>query len=99
MIFLQDLTHSPLFIYSLAMAFSPNPALGYDDEASLTFAELDYSGEPVSSYSDQTMSNLTSYADRISGEWEADATIDPALLTQNYVASDISAYDASIQQS
>ena len=81
------------------MAFSPNPALDYDEEASLTFAELDYSEEPLSFYSDQTMSNQASYMDGLSGGWEADTTINPALLTQHYVASDIQAYDASIQQS
>ena len=80
------------------MACSPSWAFAYDDEANLTLAEISSSEEWVASYSDLTMSNPTSSVDTLAGGSGVEATIDPALLTQPYVSSDISAYDAPMQQ-
>jgi hypothetical protein len=82
----------------LAMACSPSRALAYDGETNPTLAEISSSEEWVASYSDLTMPNPTSSMAILAGGWEVDATIDPALLTQRHVSSDISAYDAPIQQ-
>ncbi len=80
------------------MACSPSRAFAYDDEDDLTPAEISSSEEWVASNSDFTMSNPTSSMDTLAGGWGVDATIDPALLTQRYVSSDISAYDPPMQQ-
>jgi hypothetical protein len=81
----------------LAMDRSPSWAFAYHDEANLTLAEINSSEERVASYN-LTISNPTSSVDTLAGGWEFDATIDPALLTQQYVSSASSAYDASMQQ-
>jgi hypothetical protein len=80
------------------MTCPPNGAFTYDDEASLTLAEISSSQEWVASYSDLTMSNPTSSMDTLAGSWGVEATIDPALLTQHHVSCDISAYDTPMQQ-
>ncbi len=80
------------------MACSPSRAFAYDDEANLTLAEISSSEQWVASYSDLPMSNPTSSMDTLAGGWGVDATIDPALLTQRYVPSDILAYDSPMQQ-
>jgi hypothetical protein len=80
------------------MACSPGRAFDYDDEANPTFAEIGSSEECATSYPDLTMSNPTLPRDTLAGGWGVDATINPALLTQHYVSSDISAYDAPMQQ-
>ena len=80
------------------MACSPSRAFAYDDEANLTLTEINFSEEWVASSSDLTMSNPTSSMDTLAGGWGVDATIDPALLTQRYISSDVSAYDAPMQQ-
>lgn len=80
------------------MACSPSRAFAYDDEANLALAEISSSEEWVASYSDLTMSNPTSSMDTLAGGWGVDATIDPALLTQRYGSSDISACDAPMPQ-
>ena len=80
------------------MAGSSSRAFDYDDEANLTLAEISSSGQWVASYSDLSMSNPMSLMDTLAGGWGVDATIDPALLTQRYVSSDISAYDTPMQQ-
>lgn len=80
------------------MAYSPSRASTYDDGTNLTLAEISSSEEWVASYPDLTMSNPTSSMDTLAGGWGFDATINPALLTQRNVSSDISANDASMQQ-
>lgn len=80
------------------MAGSPSRALAYDDEANLALAEIGSSEEWAASYSDLTMSNPTSSMDTLTGGWGVDATIDPALLTQPCISSDISTYDAPMRQ-
>jgi hypothetical protein len=80
------------------MTCSPSRAFAYDGEANLTLAEISSSEEWVASYSDLTMPNPTSSMAILAGGWEVDTTINPALLTQRYVSSDISAYDAPMQQ-
>jgi hypothetical protein len=80
------------------MTCSPSWAFAYDDEANLTLAGIGSSEEWIASYSDPTMSNPTSSRNTLAGGWGVDATIDPALLTQRYVSSDISAHDAPMQQ-
>jgi hypothetical protein len=80
------------------MAFSPSWAFASDEEANLTFTEISSLEEWVVSNSDLTMSNPTLSRDTHSGGLEVDATINPALLTQHYVSSDISTHDAHIQQ-
>ncbi len=80
------------------MACSPNRAFASDDEANLTLAEISSSEKWVTSYADLTMSNSTRLMDTLAGDWGVDATIDPALLTQRYVSSTNSAYDAPMQQ-
>ena len=80
------------------MAYSPSQTLAYDDEANPTIAETSTSEEGVASNSDLTMFNPTSLMDPLAGGWGVDATIDPALLTQRYVSSDVSAYNAPMQQ-
>ena len=77
------------------MACSPSWDSVYHDEANLTFAETSSSEEWAASSSYPTMSNPTLSMDTLTGGWGADATIDPALLTQHY---DMSAYDAPMQQ-
>lgn len=80
------------------MAWSPSRAYAYDDEANLTFAEISSSEEWGASCSYLTMSNPTLSRDTLAGGWGVDATIDPALLRQDYVSSDISTHDAPMQQ-
>ena len=80
------------------MARPPSRAFAYDDEANLTLAQISSSEEWVAPYSDLTMPNPTSSMAILAGGWELDATIDPALLTQRYVSSDISAYNGPMQQ-
>jgi len=73
-------------------------AFANDDEANLTFAEISSSEEWVASYPDLTMSNPTLSMDTLAGGLGVDATINPALLTQHYVSSDVSGYDPPMQQ-
>jgi len=80
------------------MACSPSRAFAYDDEANLALAEISSSEECVTSYSDLAMSNPTSSMGTLAGGLGVDGTIDPALLTQRDVSSDICPYDATMQQ-
>jgi len=80
------------------MAPSPSRAFAYDDEANLAIAEIGSYEEWVASYSDLTMSDPTSSTNAPADGWGVEATIDPALLTQRYVSSAVSAYDTPMQQ-
>lgn len=80
------------------MACSPSRAFTYDGEANLNFAEISSSEEWLASYSDLIMSNPTFSMDTLASGGGTDATINPALLTKHYVSSDISRYDAPMQQ-
>lgn len=83
------------------MAFSPSWGFDPDDEGDLAFTETSLSEEWFDSDTTLIMSNPTLFMDTGSGYGGADATINPALLqTQNYMASNTSAYDnAPMQQS
>lgn len=96
-IHLQDLQEPPAAHPRSAMAFSPSRAFAYNDEANLTFAEISSSEEWIAPHPDLTLSNPTLPMDTLASGWGVDATINPALLTQHYVSSDISAYDAPMQ--
>jgi hypothetical protein len=80
------------------MAWSPSQAFSYDDEVNQDFVQIGSSEEEVTPYSDLTMSNPTLPMYTFADGSEVDATIDPALLTNHHVSSDISAHDAPIQQ-
>lgn len=80
------------------MAFSPSWPFAYNDEANLTFTEISSSEEWSTPYSHLTLSDPPLPMDTLASGGGVDATINPALLTQHYVSSDISAYDAPMQQ-
>lgn len=81
-----------------AMACSPSRAFAYDGEADLTLADISSSEGWVASYSDLTTPNPTSSMATLAWGWEVDATINPALLAQPSVSSDISTYGTPMQQ-
>lgn len=80
------------------MAWSSSQAFAYDAETNLTLAENSSPEAWFAPHPDMTMSNPTSLMDTLAGGWGVDATINPALLTQCHVSTDISAYDAPMQQ-
>lgn len=80
------------------MAYSPSRAFAYNGESNLIFEETSSSEQWGVSHSDVAMSNPTLSTDTLAGGWGFDGTIDPALLTQRNVLSDIRTHDAPMQQ-
>lgn len=80
------------------MAFSPSRTFDYNDEDDLTFAEISSYEEWVAFYSDLAMSDSISSMGTLARGWAVDGTIDPPLLTQHPVSSNVSAYNAPMQQ-